>query len=609
MSFAREYPKIAGRLGLEDIECTDPYVERLLEGFAFLTARVQLKIDAEFPRFTQHFLECVYPHYLAPTPSMVMVQLQPDLSEGALAEGPEVPRHTVLRSVLGKGEQTASEYRTAHSVKLWPIELTDVEYLPTAAAVQALGLPGQASLKAGLRIRLQAAGDVIFSALPIDELVLYLRGSDALPMQLYEQLLGHRLGLVVVPVQRPPRWQQPIKPEREAPIQAYGFAKEQALLPFTARSFDGYRLLQEYFAFPERYLFIKLAGLRQGLSRCNDQMVDLVILLDNSEPALEDHLHKDNLALFCSPAINLFPKRADRIHLNDRQFEYHILPDRTRPLDFEVYSVSEVTGYGTNAEQEQTFAPFYASRDRITDTRSQAYYTLHRTPRQLSSKQRRQGARSSYIGSEVYIALVDGKEAPYRSELRQLGINTLCTNRDLPLHMPLGQGKTDFTIESGLPIAGVRCLSAPTKPRPAIAERDVAWRLISHLQLNYLSLLDNDERRGAAALRELLSLYCDANNVSQRKQIEEGLRSISHQAVTRRLPIAGPIAFGRGLQITVHFDELAFEGSGVFLLGAVLEQFFAKYASINHFTETIITTENRGEIMRWPVRSGLSQVL
>jgi type VI secretion system protein ImpG len=189
-----------------------------------------------------------------------------------------------------------------------------------------------------------------------------------------------------------------------------------------------------------------------------------------------------------------------------------------------------------------------------------------------------------------------------------LAIHTLCTNRDLPLHMPVGQGKTDFTLESGAPVEAVRCLAGPTKPRPSWAEGDSTWRLISHLSLNYLSLLDSDEKTGAAALRELLMLYGDLGDAATRKQIE-GVRSVNAEAVTRRLPLPGPIAFGRGLAVTVTCDETAFEGSGVFLLGAVLEQFFAKYVSINSFTETVVRTLDRGEVMRWPARIGQRRTL
>jgi len=265
-------------------------------------------------------------------------------------------------------------------------------------------------------------------------------------------------------------------------------------------------------------------------------------------------------------------------------------------------------GHGTSSEREQEFLPFYASKDASSHHEAMAYFAVRRIPRLLSAGQRRHGPRSSYVGNELFVSLVDGREAPYHSDLRQLSVTTLCTNRDLPLQMVIGKGKTDFTLQAGAPVESIRCLAGPTPPRPSSAGGDVAWRLISHLSLNYLSLADSDERQGAAALRDLLMLYGDTSAAPIRKQIE-GVKSITSAPVTRRLPIGGAISFGRGLEVTVTLDETAFEGTGVFLLGAVLEQFFARYVSINSFTETVIRTLDRGEIMRWPVTGGRRQIL
>jgi type VI secretion system protein ImpG len=279
-------------------------------------------------------------------------------------------------------------------------------------------------------------------------------------------------------------------------------------------------------------------------------------------------------------------------------------------MDFEVYRVTQVMGYGTSAEQETEFLPFYALTDLTNRPGHGAFYTTHRVPRLLSTKQRQYGARSGYVGSEVFLSLVDADQAPYHHDLRQLGLSTLCTNRDLPLHMPIGQGRTDFTLQASAPVQAVRCVAGPTKPKPSpvYAEGEFSWRLISHLSLNYLTLLDNDQRQGAAAIRELLTLYADTGASVIRKQIE-GVRSVTSAPAIRRIGASGALAFGRGLEIAVTFDESAFEGAGVFLLGAVLERFFAKYTSINSFTETVVNTLDRGEIMRWPARTGTRQTV
>jgi type VI secretion system protein ImpG len=594
--FAKEFPKIAGRLGIESLECTDPYVERLLESFAFLTARVQLKIDAEFPRFTQHLLDMVYPHYLAPTPSMVVAQLKPSLSEGALADGFKVPRNAVLKTSVGRGEQTACEYRTAHDVTLWPIEITNAEYTSFLGDLGNLGIPVKA--KAAVRLRLHASAGLSMSQLAMDNLPIFLRGADEIAMRLYELLVGHAVALVVRPA-----GQTGGELILEHPVEPLGFEDEQAMLPFGPRSFQGYRLLAEYFALPSRFLFANLTGLAPAVRACASPDLEVVIVLDAQDSRLEKAIGPGQFDLFCTPAVNLFPKRTDRIHLTPSEHEYHVVPDRTRPMDFEVYQLTEVIGYGASGDEKQEFFPFYALRDRVSPEAMSAYYTVRREPRLLSAKQRSQGARSSYVGSEVFLALVDGNEAPVRPHLKQIAMNALCTNRDLTLHIPIGQRGSDFSLESGAPVDAVLCVAGPTPPKPSFAHGDPTWRLISHLSLNYLSLTDDTNGGGASALRELLSLYGELADPIIRKQIE-GVRQVDSSSITRRLPISGPVAFGRGIEVALTLDESAFEGASAFLLGSVLERFFAKYVSINSFSETVLKSIQRKEIMRWPARLG-----
>jgi type VI secretion system protein ImpG len=604
--FARHFPKVAGRLGLETHACADPYVERLLEGFGFLAARVQMKIDAEFPRFTNHLLELVYPHYLAPTPSMAIVQLHPDMDEGSLAQGFTVARGTALHGQMGKDDMTACEFRTAHDVDLWPIELTEARHAVCGSQIDGIDLARFGSVKAALRLRLRAGAGLDLDELALERLPIHLRGNGATGPRLMEALLAQAAGIVARPCGGAESWHAFIAASE---LHARGSGDAEALLPVSPRSFQGYRLLQEYFALPQRFMFVELGGLGPALRRCAASEIELIVLLKRHDPLL-DAVTAASFALHCTPAINLFPKRADRVHLSDRQAEYHVVPDRTRPMDFEIYRVDGVTGYGSGADALQTFESFYRSND-LHGARPGAYYQLRRDPRRLSERQRTRGPRSSYVGSEIFLSLVDTGAAPYGSALRQLGIDTLCSNRDLVLGMPLGVGKTDFTIDSGAPVRAVRCLAGPTQPAPSHAEGDTAWRLVSHLSLNYLSLLDQDGEggdSGATALRDLLRLYCGSADAAAHKQVD-GVRAVRAESIVRRLPVPGPICYGRGIRITVTLDDAAFEGSGVFVLGMVLEQFFAKYASLNAFTETAVATIGRGVVMAWPARMGRCEIL
>jgi type VI secretion system protein ImpG len=595
--FARRFPKIAGRLGLEAFTCADPYVERLLESFAFLAARIQYKIDAEFPRFTEHLLSIAYPHYLAPTPSAAIVKLLPNYKQGVLNDGFHVPRGSALRSNLGKDEQTACEYRTAHGVTLWPVELASVTHTSYVGDLGELSLRGKAPLRGALRLRFRTANGVPFCKLSMNDIALFLSGPEQMSMRMYELMHAGAQALVV----RAPKGDTEPCIVVDQPVRPLGFEDDEALLPYGPKSFQGYRLLHEYFAMPSRFLFAELSGLLPGVARCKDTELEVIVLLDRHDPSIEAAVTTAHFEPFCTPAINLFPKRVDRIHLSNRAHQYHVVPDRTRPADFEVHSLTEVVGLGTRNEIRRSFQPFYACRERSTQL--QAFYTVHRESRISSMREKRIGARSSYTGSEVFVALVDGNQGPFYSDLRQLAVTTLCTNRDLPLMMPVGAGTTDFFLETGAPVESIRCIAGPSEPRPASAWGSTSWRLVSHLLPNYLSITDSSDSQGAAGLREILHLYGDFGASEMRRQVD-GVRSVTSTGIVRRLPIVERLAFGRGIEITIECDETAFEGGSAFLFASVLERFFAKYASINSFTATVLRSVQRGEIMRWAARIG-----
>jgi type VI secretion system protein ImpG len=610
--FAEQFPKIAARLGMNGLEVTDPYVERLLEGVGFLAARVHLKLDAEFPRFTQALLETIYPHYLAPTPSMLVARCVPDVNDPGLANGFAIPRGTTMQAQLAGDDVTACEFRTAHDVVLWPIEIVSASYFSFAPDLPLNSLPIARRIKGGIRIRLRTTAGLKFAQLSLDRLNLYLAGRNDVANQLYELCIAAKLGVLALPPSGVPRWHELLP---AGSVQPLGFDDREALLPVTLRSFQGYRLLQEYFSFPQRFRFIELTRLAPVVRRVDSDELELVILLDRGDATLESVVDASNFALSCTPAVNLFPKRADRIQISDSAYEYHVVADRTRPLDFEIYQVTDVVGHAVGAETEQRFRSLYSAYSTDELHKDSAYFTTRREPRLVSPTQRQRGTRSSYIGTEVFLALVDAAQAPFRSDLRQLSIQALCTNRDLPLQMPVGIGKSDFSLDIAAPVTAIRVVSGPSRPYAPLADGAVAWRTISHLSLNYLSLVNSTAQEGAAALRDLLRLYATSADASARKQID-GIRSVQASPVVRRLPAPfrprarEPIVtFGRGLEITVDVDELAFEGSSAHLLGSVLERFFLRYVSINSFTETVLRSTSRGEINRWVPQWGVRATL
>ena len=595
--FAQQFPKIAARLGMSGLEVTDPYVERLLEGAGFLAARVQLKIDSEFPRFTQSLLEIIYPHFLAPTPSMLVAHIQPDKDDPSLAGGARtVPRGTTLHAIAPSEDSTACEFRTAHDVTLLPLEIAGAGYFSFAPDLPLTTLPISQQIKGGLRIRLKTTAGLKLDQIKFDRLCFYLTGRDDVANKLLELVLATSVGVLVRPVGGRP---QDLSMLPASVIQPVGFTDQEALLPVSVRSFQGYRLLQEYFSFPHRYRFFEITGLAPSVRKMAASEVELVVLLGRGDVTLESMVDASNLQLFCTPAVNLFEKpRIDRIHVNDSSYEFHVVADRTRPLDYEIYQVTEVVGHGAGDDTEQRFLPFYSATSSDAEHRQAAYFTTRREPRLVSQEQKRRGSRSSYIGSEVFLSLVDSTQAPYSADLRQLSLRALCTNRDLVLQMPIGLGQTDFSLNIAAPVTSVRVVNGPSRPYGAVAEGAIAWRTISHLSLNYLSLVNATGQQGATALRDVLELYATTADISARREIE-GIRSVNVRRVVRRLPVRGPIAFGRGIEITVEVDEMGFEGGSAFLLGAVLDRYFARYVSINSVTETVLRSQSRGEINRW----------
>ena len=602
--FAQQFPKIAARLGLEGLEVTDPYVERLLEGFAFLAGRVQLKLDAEFPRFTQRLLEIVYPQFLTPVPAMLIAQFNPDLNDPSLAKGLVLPRGNVMHGQAGKSGATPCEFRTAQDLTMWPLDLAQLEYFSHAADLPMAALPEWRKYRSGLRLRLRTTAGLDFSQIALQDLRLHCTGLDDVAYRLHALVGNHTLGLLVLPTKRPAAWHEALDGEC---IDLAGFDDNQALLPETLHGFEGYRLLQEYFAFPQRFLFFDLAGVGEALRKRGGTEVDIVILFSRLDNALLQAVDASSLALHCVPAINLLERRCDRIHVANDTSDFHIVPDRTRPMDFEVHTVTEVVGYGTGIHSEWRFLPFY-NAFHAEQHSHQAYYATQREPRLMSQVQQRDGPRTAYIGTEVYLSVVDAQEAPFPAELRQIGVRALCTNRDLPVLMPVGNPKGDLSLVETAPVKSIQVIKGPSRPMSAMREANLNWKLINQLSLNHLSLTDTNAEQGAAALRQILQLYAPTGDAGAQRQID-GLRSVRMQPVVRRLPMPGPITFGRGVAVTVEVDDLSFEGASAFLLGCVIERFVARHVSINGFTQLRLHSANRGDILNGRPRCGSRAIL
>jgi type VI secretion system protein ImpG len=603
VEFARAYPRIAARLGMDTLEVADPYVERLIEAFAFLAARVQLKLDARHPQFTEHLLGVVYPGFLNPVPACGVAEFLPDLKDGSLQAGVTIPRGSILRTPLGKGEHTASVFTSAHAVTLWPLAVTEAKYLSGSGSLTSAGIPVGGQVRAAIRLRLRAAPGVTINQLPIERLRLFIKATPDLAARLYEQIAANAVGLYV---RSPGGGSVKVRPAEA--VRAVGFEEDEALLPTPRRGFEGYRLLQEYFAFPDRFLFFDIEQLRAGLADCAGEEAEIYLTFDRVQPSLENALDQTQFRLNCTPIVNLFRHAPDRVHVDAVATEHHIVPDRNRPMDFEVYEVERVTGVNAAGEVLEEILPIYLSSHQAGVERSRPFYSLQRRPRLLSMRQQQSGTRTNYVGTEVFLSLSDARGRPVDAEIAQLDVQALCTNRDLPIRVAFGKGRTDFQLEGTAPLEGVRCIAGPSTPRASPAFGDAAWNIISHLSLNYLSLIEADPGQGARLLRELLALYADPKDPASARQIE-GVVQVGYAPVVRRIPVPGPMSFARGLEITLLLDDAGFEGAGVLTLAAVLERFFARYVSLNSFAQTRVRSATRGDLKRWPVRTGARQLL
>ena len=594
--FGEEYETVAGRLGLNTPTDSDPYVERLLEGVAFLGARVRLKLQDQFPDFTQHLLSAIQPHYLSPTPSMCVAAFEPQEGDQAIATGFPVPRLTEMSATSADDAATPVIFRTGQDVTLWPIRITEAEYLPTRAAVAAFSGAAGVRAEAGLRLKFSGMGGMPLSAVAPPTLPIYLDGSEMVPGELYRQLIGDGVAVVARSAASAAGEAAWVK----LPLaEQHGFEEDCALLPNGRRSFRGYRILSEYFACPERFLFVRLAELGKAFARC-DGDCEVVFLFNRAAATLAGAVSPANFRLFATPAINLFEKQIDRVAVNEFDHEHQLIADRTKPLDFEVFRALEVTAYSQSNGDARPVAPLHAFGSLLYDWTEALFYVTRLRHRRLSTKEQRLRRRADYLGTETWISLVAPGEPRRLDGVYELAVRALVTNRELAETLRLA-GSTDFRV-SGIPVRAVTVVRAPTKPRPPMGISDGAWRIIGHLTPNYASFaLDNDD--DPSVLRDHLALYGRIDDPMLRRQID-GVLAIRSEPVTRRVAGPGRSAFARGQRLRIKLDDAPFENSRMFLFSAVLERFLGEFATVNAFTECTFESPQEGIFAQWPPRMG-----
>jgi type VI secretion system protein ImpG len=574
--FAKKYPKIASRLLLEPDRCEDPHTERLLEAFSFLTGRIQKKIDDSFPELTESLLQVIYPHYTRPLPSMTAVKFVPRL-EIVPPSGHLINKGTQLFSPPIKGNKLV--FRTTQDVHLLPVEVADAEItFPPSAAMNAVN---------GIKIELATAPKTTLNQIEWPgNLPFFINGQHQQVFKLYELLMNNTVQIDVVSYveQNTIRHRKNHLTLTPGHINPMGFNKTDAMLPWPEQSFAGYRLLYEYFTFAEKFLFFELAGMEK-LRQFEGNILEINIYLDSkdTERILID---KDTFCMYATPAVNLFEQIALPVRVEHKKAEYPIYHDINDKSVTEVFSIDRVTGITENGDDTVPYEPFYALSHFEHTGDQEAYWHIRR----------RKSTREGDEGMDVLLSFTDADMAAADPACTTLTVHTTCTNRDLPSRLVPGGLTHDFYIDVESPIDGILCMMKPTPARRPSPGGRQQWRLISHLSLNYLSLVSENGR----GLKKLLKLYDIHDSPVTRQQIE-GIEEVRHSHVAMRIGRS----FCRGIEVTLVVNEDKFVGSSVYLFASVLERFLAQYVSINSFTRLVVKSIQRKQVIKaWPPRNG-----
>ncbi|EBA05763.1 type VI secretion system baseplate subunit TssF [Sagittula stellata] len=620
--FAQEYPGLADRLGGLLEENMDPTAQALLEGSAFLAARVQLKLDEEFRGFTRELLDQLLPGVLEPTPSVMTVRAAAPYEDPKTVTGIHFkPGDYMEARYVDTEKRVSCRFALAAPLSLWPVDVAEVRYLSRSGQVGAVMREPAKGVHAGMLIdvaRLGVTGKADNSEplteLQADTLQFHLAGPMDEAVALYEQVFCDCVKVSL-------RWQnalgddvyQTLAPHQ---IEQVGFDRSERLFPHDDRLFEGFALLREVFVYPRKFLGFRVKGLRDVWARVPGSRIQIIFEFDTSSQKLAAQLSTEDIRLHCAPAVNLFEEAAAPLRMDRKSHEHVVTPLSTPVTHYEFHRVTEVFAHYQGSQGKTRVYPLYALPSNKVSPRHALYYTTRKKKRRITAQERKQGiSRSRYRGTETFLSIY---EPPDDERVQRLQIRGLCSNRHLAGELPIKQGEEDFYFcdENTIRLA---CIDGPTPPRDSLADMeggaahrtqsgDVYWRLVSHMSLNSYGVLGRTGADAAEALREMMRLFADLSDSFIESQVD-GLQSVETRQVPASIPHPEGFHTARGLEITLTFDEEAFEGSGIMLLGSVLDRFLAEYASVNSFTKTVIRSHQRGHLKTWPPRLGGGRVL
>ncbi len=607
--FASRYPKIASRLQIEPTKCEDPHVERLLEGFAFLAARVHHRLDDDLPEISEALLDVLHPQYIRPIPSISLVEIELDPELGELPAGFPIPRGSEMRSRPVQG--LPCRFRTAYDTRLWPAIVSGAAW----TSPDRVGTAAQLGESAGaIRVELRGVGGIRLGQLVVahpgdpragvapvvglDAMRFHLAGEPGFSDTLYELLVNNCGRIAVRDPDQPSR--APVMLAANA-LRAVGFEENESLLPYPRRVFAGYSLLQELFAFPQKFMFVEVSGIAAALRSLDaGPRAELLFVLTPFERAerrqiIEAGLSARSFRLGCTPVVNLFEQTAEPILLTQRMSEYPVIPDARRRLEIESWSVDSIVGLTPGEGEATPIEPLYGFRHGRVDAGGVFWNAL-----------RRASAWRTDRGTEVYVSFADLSGRVRAPDAEVASLRLTCFNGDLPSRLPFGvDERGDFELVQGGPVRRITCLIKPTSVVQPALGKPLLWRLISTLSLNHLSLVED----GSDALRELLRLHNMSDSVAGERQIQ-GLVGVSSTPTYARVVAEQGLAFARGRRVELDFDEEQFPGGGMFLFASVIERFLGLYASVNSFTQLAVRSRQRKRTVReWAPRAGCKTLL
>lgn len=581
--FAQKYPKIAKRLDIGPSDSSDPHVERLLESFAYLTARLQRDIDDQFPRFTEALLSVLYPQFTNPIPPFAVARFETSPHQGKLTGSTKIPRGTKLFSRAETGE--ICSFQTGWDFDLLPASVTHAAVTPTSL----LETPRR-FMTSSRTLQLHLSTHTgSFLAADIKRLRFHIAGNKLIRNTLYEAIFAQSLQVVLVPRDGPHKG-VPI-PLGGRSLKQVGFKEEEAVLPFPSHAHPGYRLLMEYFHYPEKFLFMDIKSPSVAIAA---KEIDLYISLSDDVSLNPTDISHSNFLLGCVPVINLFPKTTEPIRLDHRSVEYKLIPDQRLERHTEIHSILSVSAAIDGSKTVEHFMPYFSYNHQMTEKGHKSFWHARRTP----------STRAEVSGTDVHLSFVDFDFNPIKPVSHTLFARTLCTNRALASELSSG---TALFAEESIPASKMYLLNRPSLQVYPPHDGQTQWRLISQLSLNHLALTGGE--KGLQALKEIIRLYSNLNKERRVPELD-ALHAMTTTKVTRRFGRDAWRGFTEGTKVALTFDLENNNDLGAFVFSSVLNHFLSLFASVNTFTELEIYNRNYKEVWkRWEPQSGNTVLL